>query len=1148
MRLYILSRTLITAMLLSMLPSHQAYADVRSWVDVTDKYIVNPRYENNNGTGWSGTTLGFDHPRQNAQHYNKAFNSFQNLTGLKPGKYRLSVQGFYRAGNASKDYEYCSSYKSTFRYASLYGTSSTSTYSSPLPFCSSAKQTNSLGGGVSEVTEGGDWWGGGTKYYFPQNMEAAHYWFEAGYYTTTVQNIEVGDDGKLTIGIKKTKTIAEDWTCFTNWKLEYYDVVGIATKGSVLINEIMPANLDEFIDPSWNYGGFVEFYNPTDETVAVGSCYISDDPANLKKHAISSSVGIIPAHGFCTLWFDNYGRYGLTQIKFKLDIDGGTLYLSDPEGNVILEQDYPEAVRRCSYSRTTDGGEEWSWNGSPSPGSTNNRGSFSMTQLDAPTVNKPGRVFSGSLAITVRIPLGTTLRYTTDGSTPTMTNGSTNKSGSFTINETTVFRFRLFRDGYLPSDVTTCSYIKNDKDFCVPIISIVTDDKNIYGDDYGIFVKGNGNGKPGNGQDDKCNWNMDWDRPVSFEYIPDGKEVCLAQEVNMCAVGGWSRAWSPHSFKLKANKEYGLKYMPYAFFTDKPYNKNKTLQIRNGGNDNICRIKDAALQELVRRGNIDIDCQSYQPVFVYINGRMYDVLNMREPNNKHFAYANRGLDDDQQDQFEYNPDEGFVLQEGTRDAFNRWMSLARNAADTETYEKIKEIVDIDEFVNYMAVEMYLCSNDWLDYCNNVKAYRPLDGKFRFVLFDLDAAFNNNNEFTAVESHPSKPLMSDLELTTAWLNMLENGEFRKKFIDAFCVVAGSLFEPTRCKTIIQELSDEANKAMSQVGGSSSNTAKSLVTKLSKARQTGQINILKGYSRMKLQNVTQVTATITSNVDDARIFINEMLIPTEQFSGLLFLPVTLHAEVPAGYRFTGWSNGSSIVSTENEYELTKSATQTLTALFEAIPEEERLLAGIVPVRINEVSAANTMFANDYFDREDWIELYNTTDKTIDLKGMYISDDIDDPRKYKIDGGSASTMIEPHGFRIIWCDKNEPRTQLHAPFKLSNSDGSFVVLTAEDGSWADTILYDVQTEEQTFGRYPDGANDIYLMNLATAASHNRFTSYDLFRYGSIDEATGIAPTIAERGYDKSNAAIYNLTGQPVGEDYRGVIIRNGKKYLIK
>ena len=44
---------------------------------------------------------------------------------------------------------------------------------------------------------------------------------------------------------------------------------------------------------------------------------------------------------------------------------------------------------------------------------------------------------------------------------------------------------------------------------------------------------------------------------------------------------------------------------------------------------------------------------------------------------------------------------------------------------------------------------------------------------------------------------------------------------------------------------------------------------------------------------------------------------------------------------------------------------------------------------PGVINEVSAANDIYINDYQKREDWIELYNTGTTTVDLSGYGLSD---------------------------------------------------------------------------------------------------------------------------------------------------------------
>ncbi len=1154
-----------------------AQTQVQAWVDVTDSYIQNARYENNNGEGWEGTALGFNNPMHNAEHYSKTYDTYQKLTGLEPGKYRLSIQGFYRAGNASTDYGYVTSNNSTQKNAKVYSKSSVKEMTLSLPYCGSAALEQGLGGTTSKVGGGGNWWSWDPEKYVPSDMEAAHYWFEAGYYNTTINNITVPDDGNLTIGICKTKTVNNDWTCFTNWKLEYYGTIDVVSDNSLVINEIMPANLDLFIDPSWNYGGFVEFYNPTDKSLTLGTCYLSDDPDNLKKWHIPSTTGVVSTKGYCTIWFDHNDQYCTTQANFKLDVEnGGTLYLSDPDGNLIMSQDYPAAIRRCSYARTADGGDDWSWTGDVTPGKTNKGCNFSEEQLPLPDVSKPGQVFTGTLSFKVSIPSGATLRYTTDGSVPTLTHGNTSSNGSFSVSSSAVYRFRLFKTGFLPSDIKTCSYIRKDKEFCAPIISIVTDDANLNGQEYGIFVQGNGNGRPGRGQSAKCNWNMDWDRPVSFEYIPVGSnEVQFAQEVNMSAVGGWSRAWTPHSFKLKANKEYGINYMPYAFFDDKPYIKNKTLQIRNGGND--CspqsggtggRFIDPAIQAVVATSGIDIDYQSYKPAFVYINGSFYSVLNIREPNNKHFAYANRGLSDEDMDQFEYGPDSAYQQMEGTKEKFTEWYELSKRAIDTDKYEKIKQIVDIDEFINYFAVEMYLSSNDWIANSNNVKGYRPRmeGGKFRFTLFDTDASFEiKTSMFQEVESKKQKQLAAlytssggtkanktvELELITIWLNMLNNAEFRKQFIDTFCLVAGSVFEPKRCRSIIEGLAEKAEEAMTQQNESPWTSANKVINALSSSRQTSQVNYLKNYTRMKLSGVPMITAGLYTNTEEARLFVNGIPVPTNRFLGRLFAPAVVRAEVPAGYIFKGWINktDSALVSEEPEYTLPENATTHIIAMYEKIPQKDMLAQGIPPIRVNEVSAGNDIYINDLFKKEDWIEIYNTTDQRTDITGMFISDDPDNPHKYQIPyNKKIKTVIEPHGFIILWCDNKEGVSQVHLPFKLSNSDGSSVILTAGNDSWSDTFTYQAHESNQTYGRYPDGSNNLFLLNCLTIGKSNARSSYDIRDEGSV----GIGDILDTAGNTLEDNVIYDLQGRKVGEgtlpSAKGIYIRNGKKYFVR
>ena len=124
---------------------------------------------------------------------------------------------------------------------------------------------------------------------------------------------------------------------------------------------------------------------------------------------------------------------------------------------------------------------------------------------------------------------------------------------------------------------------------------------------------------------------------------------------------------------------------------------------------------------------------------------------------------------------------------------------------------------------------------------------------------------------------------------------------------------------------------------------------------------------------------------------------------------------------------------------------------------------------------------------------MELYNTTDEPIDVEGMYLSDNPDKPEKYQIskENSEASTIIQPHGFLIVWCDKLAPISQLHANFKLAKEGGE-VLLTAADRSWTDRLSYTEHEPDETIGRYPDGAAEVFVMNVPTIAKNNITSSY--------------------------------------------------------
>ena len=677
----------------------------------------------------------------------------------------------------------------------------------------------------------------------------------------------------------------------------------------LVINEVMASNTGEVMSPAINFDSWIEVYNPGEATVNLGGMYLSVDPSNPLAWQMPSNMGSVPAKGFKVIWLGS-NDIKSNQAPFKLDCDGGTIVLSDKNGEVITKQNYPEAMSRTAYARKTDGGDEWGWTAIPTPEATNTTAVFAKERLKAPVVDQGSQLFKTSISIKVDIPEGTTLRYTTDGSVPTAKSAES-KSGSFTVSQTRSYVFRLFQDGYLPSVPVTRSYIKTDDNYTIPIISIVGDKKYFTDPKIGIDCDGDGtNGKTGNGQDQPKNYNCDWDRPVNFSYLsPDG-QMLFNQDVNIAVSGGWTRSIYPRSMKLKSNKIFdGQNRFDFSFFPQKPYTRNKQLVLRNGGNDrwvSNARFLDAALETIIQRSGIDLDCQSYVPIIEYVNGELRGVLNLREPNNDKYAYANFGYDDEELDAFENNE-----FKNGNDEAFKRLCQLSVDVNGPGVYEEIRTLLDVDEFANYMAAEFYLGNDDWPD--NNIKAYRStIDGRFRFVSFDLDYAFNPWGRTISSSLRDYGPNAPEKPVNTVilFLNLLKHDGFRKQFIDTFCLMGGSVFEVQRAYSIVDELvahvkpmTDLMQQKGLRDGHNTENSANKIKQELN-GRLSRLIASLQQASAMKLSGVKKHNVQLAADIEGANVYINGLQVPYAYFNGQLFAPVKIEAKAPVGYTFAGW----------------------------------------------------------------------------------------------------------------------------------------------------------------------------------------------------------------------------------------------------
>ncbi|HPI20786.1 MAG TPA: CotH kinase family protein [Candidatus Kapabacteria bacterium] len=143
---------------------------------------------------------------------------------------------------------------------------------------------------------------------------------------------------------------------------------------------------------------------------------------------------------------------------------------------------------------------------------------------------------------------------------------------------------------------------------------------------------------------------------------------------------------------------------------------------------------------------------------------------------------------------------------------------------------------------------------------------------------------------------------------------------------------------------------------------------------------------------------------------------------------------------------------------------------------------------PVVINEIMASNeTIIKDPQEEYDDWVELYNRGNENIDLSGMYLSDKVDNPKKWQF---PENTIINAGGYLLLWADENSKATPgIHTNFKLS-ADGEVVLLTDKDAngnSLLDSVSFGGQDADISFGRYPNGTGLFYKMTPTPLALNN-------------------------------------------------------------
>lgn len=574
--------------------------------------------------------------------------------------------------------------------------------------------------------------------------------------------------------------------------------------------------------------------------------------------------------------------------------------------------------------------------------------------------------------------------YTRDGSDPRGDDGKVYrkpirlKSPSDKTQIETITACAKYSDGTFSEPVTRSYILGADisERFDCLVFSITIDPDKLYNYDDGIFVLGKmrddylaTNPTREIQPTDPANWNQrgragEREAFVEvFEY--DGTPV-ISQKCGLRIFGGWSRANDQKNLKLYARSEYDPvnNRFRYEFFpeaSDSEGNKivsAKKLALRACANDNGSLFaRDDAISAMAQQTGIE--SKYSRPAAVFLNGEYYG-----------FAWLQQVFSEDYLDH-KYNVEDGswdiikgceyMMIEDADDPDWERknadWRAMYNYAytdlTDDKNFEALSELIDIDNFLTYYALNSYIGNGDWPN--NNYKVYRyqsgstekageaPYDGKWRYMLYDTDFAFGlYGNDFltTHIEQlfkeenfgifpedwrddvHDKGDIYykrSDLLIA-----LCKRDDIREKFAEKICAMAGYYYSAQRVADYLDEYhtlrlhelvaaSEEGKANVWSVGGELQNCKKWI----EKRPYAARLQLSKVFP--ETFNKDEYYTVECKPVDGALIHLGSAAIASDDevssagFNGFYFngMTVSLSAELEEGIEFDCWEiNGKKV----------------------------------------------------------------------------------------------------------------------------------------------------------------------------------------------------------------------------------------------
>lgn len=589
---------------------------------------------------------------------------------------------------------------------------------------------------------------------------------------------------------------------------------------AISINEVCASNKLGMTDSFGEQSDWIELYNSSDSDINVLGYGLSDNPKKPYKWVLPDVV--VPAKGYLTVFASGRDTVvdGEIHTNFNISKSGEPIILSDTAGGLVSVMNLPLMENDQTLARYPDGGNDLRMM-VPTPNGENIEAATLYAYVEGPSFSAEGGFYPNDFDLTMASATGTNIYYTLDGSTPTtestlftqflpLYNRTQDDNGismflydtckyapTVKIDKGTVIKAIAVDGAGNTSEVVTKSYFVGldirDEYNNEPVLSISTDAENLFDASSGIFTKPNERG------------NL-WETRVHLDFFEGDGGLVLNQDCAISVRGLGARGEDQKSLTFKAKGDYGESTFAYDLFQGKATSKIDGSPIQeysgfalrgglDGSRSNGERWIDPAMQYLSR--TLDTDWQAGRPCTLFINGEYWGHYYLQEKVGVDYIEEHYNIPADDVILFKTSSGKGNTTNSdaATRDADIRWLQSA-NFDDPKNYELLEAKFDIPQMMRYYATNFACINVDWGGY--NFAMWRSRyvtdkpyeDGKWRFMLYDLDATYINAGGVW------QEGMMKDTYMTA----MKKNPSLKKRLLHTLCDVYENWYD---MQTVLEE---------------------------------------------------------------------------------------------------------------------------------------------------------------------------------------------------------------------------------------------------------------------------------------------------------------------------------------------------------